>query len=445
MARCLFVTGQLAAESLRNTLERISPRPDYEIAALPISVAGLMDTAFVAKHLTGASGCGQVMIPGLCKGELDPIADKLGVTVLRGPKNLKDIPDYFGLPSGMQGYGASPVKILAEIVDAYQTGPEELLARASYYKASGADIIDLGCSANEPFAGIGKAVRTLKEHGYAVSVDSFNSEDILKADEAGADLVLSVNSANVDLACSLRCKVVVVPDPDQGLESLDRTIGKLQAWHKSYIIDPVLKPISFGFAESIRDFIAVRQKYPQAEMLMGLGNLTELTDADTTGITAVMAGIIAELKIDYVLTTEVISHARGAVRELDLARKLMSYACSNKVLPKHVHDGLITVKDPAFETFSENELRAMQAKVRDRNFRIFADRDYIYVFNNRLFIKGTDIQGVFGQLRIEDAAQAFYLGREMQKALLAVQLGKKYVQEEDLRWGYLSTLPGIRS
>ena len=277
-----------------------------------------------------------------------------------------------------------------------------------------------------------------KAHGFLVSVDSFNPEDILNADRAGVDYVLSVNSQNIDLARRLRSRVVVIPDSDKGMESLERNIDRLEAWGVSYIIDPVLNPIGFDFSGSIGNFIAMRRKYPKAEMLMGLGNLTELTDADTTGITAVMAGIISELDIDYVLTTEVISWARGAVRELDIARRLMYYACRNKTLPKHLNDGLITVKDPPFETFSEDELRAMKAQIRDRNFRIFADRNSIYVFNNTLFIKDTDIRRIFDQLKIEDASQAFYMGKELQKALLAMQLGKKYVQEAELRWGYLS-------
>jgi hypothetical protein len=116
----------------------------------------------------------------------------------------------------------------------------------------------------------------------------------------------------------------------------------------------------------------------------------------------------------------------------------MYYACQNKILPKHLDDRLITVKDPPFETFGEDELRAMQAKVRDRNFRVFADRRFIYVFNSELFVKDTDIQAIFDRLGVEDATQAFYLGKEMHKALLAVQLGKRYIQEEELRWGYLS-------
>ena len=438
MPRYLFVTGRLAARSLNDTVEGISPRLEYEIALLPISVAALMDTRFIAKHLTGAGGCDKVMIPGLCPGDLAPISDKLGVTVLRGPKNLKDIPGFLGAVRRQEGYGAYRAKILAEIVDAYRLGLEEILARAFYFKSGGADIIDLGCPVEGGFAGIEEAIKALKAQGFLVSVDSHDAEDILKADRAGADFVLSINSKNVELARRLRSKVVVIPDPDRGLESMERTIAQLEAWHIPYIMDPVLNPIGFGFTESIGGFIAMRRNHPKTEMLMGLGNLTELTDADTTGVTAVMAGIIAELGIDYVLTTEVVSWARGAVRELDLARKLMYYACQNKILPKHLDDGLITVKDPPFETFGENELRAMQSKVRDLNFRVFADRRFVYVFNSKLFVKGTDIQAIFDQLRVEDASQAFYLGKEMHKALLAVELGKKYMQEEELHWGYLS-------
>jgi dihydropteroate synthase-like protein len=437
--RYLFVTGKLAAQSLGNTLKGMSPGLEHEIAVLPISVAALMNTRFLAKHLNSARDCERVVIPGLCKGNLSLIADKLGVEVIRGPESLKDIPAHFGTARQREGYGDHQVKILAEIVDAYRISLEEILARACYFRSSGADIIDLGCPVEGGFPDIGRVVRALKAAGFLVSVDSFNAEDILEADAAGVDFLLSVNARNMELARRVRCTVVVIPDFDEGLGSLDRNIAQLEAWHTSYIIDPVLSPIGFGFTESVGNFIATRRKYPQAEMLMGLGNLTELTDADTTGMTAVMAGIIEELGINYVLTTEVISWARGAVREIDLARRLMHYACQNKILPKHLDDGLITVKDPPFECFSEDELRGMQAKVRDRNFRIFAGRDFVFVFNNHLFVKGDDIGAIFDQLGVQETSLAFYLGRELHKALLAMRLGKKYVQEKDLRWGYLSS------
>jgi dihydropteroate synthase-like protein len=330
------------------------------------------------------------------------------------------------------------VKILAEIVDAYNLSLEEIIARAEYYKANGANIIDLGCPVEGSFPGVEAVVVALKERGFSVSLDSFNIADILLADQAGVDYLLSVNSQNIELAPRLRCKVVVIPDFDQGLDSLEQNIARLEDWRVPYIIDPILNPICFGFSESLYRFYETRRRHPQAEILMGLGNLTELTDADTTGISAVMAGIITELGINYILTTEVISWARGAVREFDLARQLMYYACKNHILPKHLDNSLLTVKDPPFDPFSEEELRAIQAKIKDRNFRIFTDRDYIYVFNNRLFIKTTDFRSIFPKLNVEEASHAFYLGKELQKAALAIQLGKKYIQEEDLRWGYMS-------
>jgi dihydropteroate synthase-like protein len=436
----LFVTGKLAADALRDTLEEMEPDFEYEIQVLGISVAALMDAGWIARHLHSARGCDRVMISGWVQGDPSVIERKLGVPVILGPKDLKDIPAFFGRETVRTGYGEYEVKILGEIVEAYRMPWDELVARAEYYRASGADIIDLGCPVGleRGFPGVGEVVAALKEHGFTVSLDTFHHETILRADEAGLDMLLSVNSTNLDLAPRLKCKVVVIPDFDQGLESLERNMAQLEAWGVPYVIDPIVNPINFGFAECLQRFYETRQRHPEAEMLMGVANLTELTDADTTGINAVMAGIVSELNINYVLMTEVISWARGAVREFDLARKLMYYSRKNNVLPKHVDDGLITVKDPPHEPYTEAELRHMQGKVRDRNLRIFANSEYVYVFNDKLFIKGTDPQQIFDRLGVSEGAHAFYLGRELERAALAVQLGKKYTQEVPLRWGYLS-------
>ncbi|HSW39019.1 MAG TPA: DUF6513 domain-containing protein [Acidobacteriota bacterium] len=439
MPRYLLVTGKLAATFLGTAVEGMTPRIEHEIRTLPISVAALMNTSFIAKHLTGASGCDRVVIPGLCQGETDVIADKCGVEVVRGPADLKDLPAFFGSARLMKGYGDYRVKILAEITDAYRLNQEQIMARARYFRENGADIIDLGCPVDGNFPDMAAVIAALRAEGFSVSVDSFNPQDIIAADRAGVDYVLSISSRNLDLARGLRSRIVVVPDDDHGRASLERTIAQLEAWGiSSYIIDPLLRPIGFGLAESIEDYIVMRRRYPHAEMLMGLGNLTELTGADTTGVTAVMTGILTELGIDYVLTTEKAAWARGAVKELDLARRLMYYSCRNKTLPRHIDDGLITIKDPSFESFSEDELRYMQTMVRDRNYRIFSDGARVFVFNDRCFIRATDMQAAFEQLNVNSPGQAFYLGRELQKAFEAVRLGKKYTQEEELRWGYLS-------
>jgi ribosomal protein L31 len=80
----------------------------------------------------------------------------------------------------------------------------------------------------------------------------------------------------------------------------------------------------------------------------------------------------------------------------------------------------------------------MHQLVSDKNFRIFTDDTWIYVFNRDLFIRSTDPQEIFAQLEVTEPSHAFYLGKELERAALSVQLGKKYTQEEPLRWGYLS-------
>lgn len=438
MPEYLFVTGKLAADALRRTSEKMERDFDYEVAVLNISVAALMDTRWIAQHLSDARGCDQVMIPGRCPGDLSIIEDRISVPVIRGPKDLKDLPLFFGRERIMEGYGEYRVKILAEIVEAYRMPWDEILAMAEYYQTNGADIIDLGCPPQGGFPGVERVVAGLKERGYTVSLDSFDPESILRADEAGMDLLLSINSQNLNLAPKLHCKVVVIPDFGEGLESLERNAAQLEQWGVPYVMDPILDPISFGFTEALHRYYETRRRHPKAGILMGLGNLTELTDADSIGINALMAGVITELGIDYVLTTEVVSWTRGAVRELDLARKLMYYAHKNRLLPKGIDDGLITVKDPPQEFYSEAELRRMSQLLSDKNFRIFNDDTWIYVFNRDRFVRGTDPKEIFAQLDVRDASHAFYLGRELERAALGVQLGKKYTQEEQLRWGYLS-------
>ena len=119
------------------------------------------------------------------------------------------------------------------------------------------------------------------------------------------------------------------------------------------------------------------------------------------------------------LTTEVIPWARGSVREIDVARRLMHYAVTGRTIPKNVDDRLVTVKDPSVLTYTEAELRALQAAITDPNYRIFADRDGITVFNAERFVRGTNIQEIFAQLDVQEPTHAFYLGKELARASLA--------------------------
>jgi dihydropteroate synthase-like protein len=302
-------------------------------------------------------------------------------------------------------------------------------------------VIDVGCTPGLPFPELGDVVRELRGAGLRISIDSFDPAEVRTAVEAGAELVLSVNGSNLEVARDLGgggTRVVAIPDFGEGLDTLGPTLEALQRWGVPYLIDPVIEPIGFGFMASLERYAEVQRRYPGAAQMMGVGNITELTSADTTGVHALLLAICEELGVSAVLTTEVIPWARGAVREIDIARRLMHHAVRHRTLPKGVDDRLLTVKDPVILEYDEDELRRLHAAVTDPNFRIFADRTTITVFNHELFIRGTDIQAIFAQLGVEEATHAFYLGRELAKAQLAITLGKSYRQEGSLAWGYLT-------
>jgi dihydropteroate synthase-like protein len=437
----LFVTGKLAEPALRRVVSDLDLPNGSDIAVLKITVAALMTTSWIARMLEPRADVDLVLIPGLCEGDPKIIEDAVGVTVKKGPKDLREIPKLFGRSASQAGYGAWDIEIAAEINNAPRLTRDAIRREAERYRASGADIIDLGCTPGLPFPALADVVRDLVSGGMRVSIDSLDPAEIRTAVAAGAELVLSINGSNVDVVPALAgsgARVVAIPDQGAGLDSLEPTIAALEHASVRFLIDPILEPIGFGFTASLERYAMARRRWPDAEMLMGIGNLTELTAADTTGVNAVLIGVCQELGIRTVLTTEVIPWARGAVREIDVARRLMHYAVTGRTIPKGVDDRLVTVKDPEVLTYPESELRALQAAITDPHFRIFADRDAITVFNHERFVRGTDIQEIFRQLEVDEPTHAFYLGKELAKASLAVALGKTYRQEGTLTWGYLT-------
>ena len=435
-----FVTGKLAAPALRRLLDRLEAELDFKakVIELKIDVAALLTTDWVARKLELDDEIDSLVLPGYCRGELEVIEKATGVKAERGPRDLRNLPEYLGQRALDEDYGEHDIEIIAEINHVPQLKGEEVLAIAEGYRAEGADVIDLGCDPDGPFEGIGELVEELRGKGFRVSVDSLDPLEIVPAVGAGAELVLSVNSSNIEVARTLGCEVVLIPDQTETLGGVEENVARLESWGVPYRIDPVIEPIGFGFARSLGRYLEIRDRYPDAEIMMGIGNLTELTDADSAPINLVLLGFCQELGIHSVLTTAVIHWASTSVRECDLARKLVHYACANGTLPKHREPGLHLLSDPSILKHGLKEIEELAAGLRDRNFRVFAEDGELHVASSEGLVRGKDAFAIFDQLGVEDPSHAFYLGYEMAKAITALTLNKNYVQDEALRWGFLT-------
>ena len=433
----LFLTGRLAHDSLCRELEGLAKRSfSFRVHELGLQVAGLMTADMIRRRLEPPADVQRIIVPGLCGGEVEALSRTYGIPVERGPKDLKDLPEHFGTAGRRTDLSEHRVTIIAEIVDAPHMSVEHILDRAAAYRADGADVIDLGCLPGVGFSHLEESVSALKHEGYAVSVDSLDPPDLVRGAAAGADYLLSLKENTLHIAAEAASTPVLIPEHPSDLDSLYRAAEALGAQGRRFLLDPILEPIHFGFTESLLRYHAVRRRFPEAEMMMGIGNLTELTDADTTGITAVLMGVVSELDIGTVLTTEVSPHAHASVREVDIARRIMWAAKRDGNLPRRYHAGLMALKDrKPFPHTSEEVARTADA-VRDPSFRIQLTREGIHVYNRDGRLLATDPFDLWPELAVEeDAGHAFYLGVELGRAQIAWQLGKRYLQDNELEWG----------
>jgi dihydropteroate synthase len=433
----LLLTGKLAERSLVRVLESLTGAPfTWRVHELGLSVAGLMTADMIDRRLPDAMGADRILVPGRCRGDLAALSERFGVPVVRGPAELADLPEFFGRNAPPADLTRYDTLIFAEIVDAPQLTLAAIEARARALAADGADVIDLGCLPATPFPHLEEAVAHLRSLGYKVSADSLEPDELVRAGRAGADYLLSLREDTLWIADEVAATPVVIPREPQDLGSLERAIDALAARGRSYLADVILDPIHFGFTDSIVRYHALRRARPEAPIMMGIGNVTELTHADTIGMNALLFGIASELRLAAVLVVQVSEHARSVVREADLARRIMYAARGEGALPKDFSPGLLALHEKRPFPHSPAEIAELAAAVRDPNFRVMPAADGVHVFNRDLHHRADDPFALWPLLGLEDdAAHAFYMGVELARAQIAWQLGKRYAQDEELRWG----------
>jgi dihydropteroate synthase len=435
--KLLFLTGHLAEKRLAATIAGLGLADDsWRIANIGIKVAALMTEAIVKHRLKTPIAADRVIIPGRARMDLESLRSHYGVPFERGPDEIVDLPQYLGKGGRPPDLSRHDMRIFAEIVEAPTLGIEALVARARKHRAAGADVIDIGCQPDVAFPLLEEAVAALKREGFAVSVDSGNVEELSRGARAGADYVLSLDETTLDAIAGTKCVPILISRPHGDLASLIRAIDKAKAKGIPHIADPVLDPIHFGFMTSLERYAELRRLKPDVDILMGTGNLTELTDADSQGVTATILGICSELHIRNLLIVQVSPHTRRTVEEHDAARRLMFRAREDASLPKGYGGGLLSLHELKPYPQTPEEIAAAAAAVRDGNFRIEAAEDGIHIYNRDGHHVAADPFELFSKLGVDaDGAHAFYLGYELAKAEIARSLGKRYAQDNPLDWG----------
>jgi len=434
----LFLTGKLAQKRLHSILEEMAPTEfSYEIRNIGVSVAALMTAQMISRRLKDIKGFDRIIVPGLCRGDLTQASESLGIECVRGTIDLKDLPAFFGRDCKPVDLSQQNVKIFAEIVDAPMVSIENILQRAEKYRRDGADVIDIGCLPDTPFPHLEETIQALHKAGFKVSVDSLEEDDLLRGGKAGADYLLSLKESTLWIAEEVDSIPILIPETHGDMESLYRTIETFAEKDRLFYADAILDPIHFGFTESVIRYHELRQNCPDIKIMMGVGNLTELTEADTTGINAMLFGMISEMDLNAVLATEVSPHCRTAVKEADMARRIMFAAKKDSSLPKGLDSSLLGMHARKPFSYNSEEIHEFYQDVKDPSYRVQVSEEGIHVYNRDGIESSVNPFELFPSLDLlqEDAPHAFYMGVELGRAQIAWQLGKPYMQDEELDWG----------
>ena len=516
--KALLVTGLLAEDIVKQYAQQSSV--ETEVLTLHVQVAALLKMPNIAKELQklGISGFDVILVPGLIRGDTSVIADATGIPTFKGPRYAADLPTVLDAldkvklstvtpacdllreelqrkalqelelveknwqsllqnPGNMAikdlAFGKDfPMRVIAEIVDAPLMPSDEIQRLAKRYVELGAAIIDVGMIAGESRPDDARwAVEAVKAVvNVPVSIDTFNPSEAREAVSAGADLILSVDAGNVEEIASFASDVAVVCIPTNQREGyfpkevnervafLEEIIGKARKLGITRnLADLVVEP-----ANVLRSFIAFQEfanRNPDVPLFLGASNFTELIDADSVGVNALLACLSSEVGASVLLATEKSPKAKGTVREMVTASKMMFLAKKRGSVPKDLGLDLLVLKDKRLrgEPYT-NEIEAetqvifaienVEPEVMDERglFKIAVDHNTgtivaVHILCSQqdkpnFVIKGETAEDIFSKIEelnlITMLDHAAYLGRELAKAEIALKTGKEYIQDSQL-------------
>ena len=222
--KILFITGKLAERQLERILDSMKPQFKYKISQIGVSVAALMSESIIMRRVNNEQNFDRIIVPGKFRGSLKKLSNFFKIPVERGPDDVSDIPDYFGVKKPIEKLKDYDCKIFAEIVDAAILSPDDIRKIAKSYKKDGANVIDLGCMPDTKFEHLEDSIKAVKSIGCEVSVDSANAEELIRGSNAGADYILSVNQKNIDILDKINSTPILIPNSPGDLDSLEKIV-----------------------------------------------------------------------------------------------------------------------------------------------------------------------------------------------------------------------------
>ncbi len=363
-----------------------------------------------------------------------------------------------------------PIRIISEITEAHKLSDEEILRIIEKRIESGADIISIGFEAGNPRPNeVRRVIKFVKEmFDIPVAIDSLIPSEIKAGLDAGADMVMSLEGGNIDRVYDLVRDVPSVVIPYNSIDGIyPKTCGEKLRYLRAYldkalkygikhlIADPILEPIDTyrgGFINSLLAYIEVKKLYPDIPLLMGIGNVSELFDVDSVGVNAFLTHLACEIRASIILVVEKSVKCTGSTYEASTASKMATLSYARKSPPKDLGINLLILKDKvrvnvprphgefkqvdAFNFKRKHELDKLGIFSIRVNHRDKCIEAYYIGRKGRVVIQGRNAREIRDKILdlglVSSLSHAFYLGIELEKAEIALRLGKNYVQEEEV-------------
>jgi dihydropteroate synthase-like protein len=359
-----------------------------------------------------------------------------------------------------------PIRVATEITEVHRLENNVLIEKVKKYIDNGADIVVLGFEALNPHPDeVVRAIKVIKkEFDIPVAVDTPIPSELNASLRHGVDMAVNIDLTNIDKIgyVDKDVAVVVIPtdpstnsipsNPMDRVEILEKTVNTVRSrGFEKMFADAILEPFLRTFS-SLLAFYMFKRRNPSTPMFAGIGNVTELIDVDSVGINASMVMLCQEIGISIVLTVEKSVKAQGSTLETKIASQMASLAYVKNSHPKNLGLSLLILKDKRRygEEFIEKPDVIVEAIEEDKPyildplgvFKIRVDHNLgcieaLYIGKKgRILIRGRTAKSIQNKILelglVSQLSHAIYLGRELIKAEIALQLGKNYIQEMSL-------------